>query len=58
VTRSLLGDITPEIPISYGRQYARQGGELIYVLDRVAAAGLPANPQELKALGIVLKNMA
>lgn len=57
VTRSLLGDITPEIPISYGRQYARQGGELIYVLDRVAAAGLPANPQELKALGIVLKNM-
>ncbi|MCK7504443.1 MAG: hypothetical protein MZV70_10400 [Desulfobacterales bacterium] len=57
VTRSLLGDITPEIPISYGQQYVQQGGELIYVLDRVAAEGLLANPKELKNRGIVLKNM-
>ncbi|HOX16608.1 MAG TPA: 6-phosphogluconolactonase [Smithellaceae bacterium] len=57
VTRSLLGDITSEIPISYGQQYAEQGGELIYVLDRVAAEGLLANPKELKNRGIVLKNM-
>lgn len=57
VTRSLLGDITPEIPISYGQQYAQQGGELIYVLDCVAAEGLLANPKELKNRGIVLKNM-
>lgn len=58
VTHSLLGDITPEIPISYGQQYAKQGGELIYVLDRVAAEGLLANPREIKDRGIVLKNMA
>ncbi|MDP2855319.1 MAG: glucosamine-6-phosphate deaminase [Smithellaceae bacterium] len=58
VTRSLLGDVTPEIPISHGQQYAKQGGELIYVLDRVAAGGLLANPKELKDRGIVLKNMA
>jgi glucosamine-6-phosphate deaminase len=58
VTRSLLGDVTPEIPISYGQQYAKQGGELIYVLDRVAANGLLANPKELKNRNIVLKNMA
>jgi glucosamine-6-phosphate deaminase len=57
VTRSLLGDVTPEIPISYGQQYASEGGELIYVLDRVAAEGLLVNPKELKARGIVLKNM-
>jgi glucosamine-6-phosphate deaminase len=58
ITRSLLGDVTPEIPISYGQQYAKQGGELIYVLDRVAAEGILANSRELKARGIVLKNMA
>ena len=57
VTCSLLEDITPEIPISYGQQYARQGGELIYVLDRVAAEGRLANPKGLKDRGIVLKNM-
>lgn len=57
VTRSLLGDVTPEIPISYGQQYASEGGELIYVLDRVAAEGLLVNPKELKARGLVLKNM-
>jgi glucosamine-6-phosphate deaminase len=58
VTRSLLGDVTPEIHISYGQQYAKQGGELIYVIDRVAAEGILANPRELSDRGIVLKNMA
>jgi glucosamine-6-phosphate deaminase len=58
VTRSLLGAITPEIPISYGQQYAGQGGELIYVLDRIAAEGLLVNPQQIKDRGIALKNMA
>ncbi len=57
VTRSLLSDITPEIPISYGQQYAKEGGELIYVLDHVAAQGLLANPEELNDRGIVLKNL-
>ncbi len=57
VTRSLLSDITPEIPISYGQQYAKEGGELIYVLDHVAAQGLLASPEELNDRGIVLKNL-
>lgn len=57
VTRSLLGDITPEIPISYGQRYVANGGELIYILDVVAAQGLLVNPRELKLRGIVLKNM-
>jgi len=57
VTRSLLGDITPEIPISYGQQYAKEDGELIYVLDHVAAQGLLASPEELNDRGIVLKNL-
>ncbi len=58
VTRSLLGDVTPEIPISYGQKYADKGGELIYVLDLTAAKDLLTNPTELKDKGIVLKNMA
>jgi glucosamine-6-phosphate deaminase len=50
VTRSLLMDATPEIPISYGQRYAGQ--------DRIAAEGLLAAPKELKNRGIVLKNLA
>ena len=55
VAESLLGEVTPEVPISYGRHYARNGGELIYVLDRVAAGELLANRGELKRSGIVLR---
>jgi glucosamine-6-phosphate deaminase len=54
VAESLLGEITPEVPISYGRLYARNGGELIYVLDRVAAEELLACRRELKSRGIIL----
>lgn len=57
VTRSLLGDVTPEIPISYGQIYAEKGGELIYVLDPTAAKDLLTSRTELKDKGIVLKNM-
>mgnify|MGYP001206769762 FL=1 len=56
VTRSLLENMTPEIPISYGQAYSQKGGELIYVLDRVAAQGLLENASALKTRGIVLKN--
>jgi glucosamine-6-phosphate deaminase len=44
-------------PHFYGQRYAAQGGELIYVLDRVAAEGLLAAPKELKSRGIVIKNI-
>jgi glucosamine-6-phosphate deaminase len=55
VTQSLLGDVTPEIPISYGQQYSKRGGELIYVLDRVAAEGLLANRRELKERNVAIR---
>lgn len=57
ITRSLLEDATPDIPISYGQTYAKGGGELIYVIDRVAAEGLLENPKALQIRGIVLKKM-
>ena len=55
VAESLLGAVTPDVPISYGQVYADRGGELIYVLDRVAAAELLARADTLKKKRIVLK---
>lgn len=57
VTQSLLGDVTPEIPISYGQAYAEKGGNLIYVIDRVAGRELLANQNRLKSKGVVLKDL-
>jgi glucosamine-6-phosphate deaminase len=56
VTRSLLGDVTPEVPISYGQKYAAHGGNLIYVLDKIAGRELLANKAALKAKKIVIEN--
>lgn len=52
VAESLLGDPTPDIPISYGQIYAKRGGNLFYVLDRVAARELLANSNKLEEKGI------
>jgi glucosamine-6-phosphate deaminase len=55
VAESLLGDPTPNMPISYGQIYARNGGNLIYILEKVAAKGLTANIQLLKNKGISIE---
>ncbi len=55
VARSLLGGVTPEIPISYGQTYAEKSGNLIYVIDRIAGKELLANNKRLKDKGIVIK---
>ena len=57
VTRSLLGDVTPEVPISYGQKYALNGGNLIYVLDKIAGRNLIDNKSNLKKMNIVLKDL-
>ena len=57
VTQSLLGGVTPEIPISYGQTYAEKGGDLIYVIDRVAGRELLANQSGLKSRSVVLKDL-
>lgn len=56
VTRSLLGEATPDVPISYGQTYSANGGNLIYVLDRIAGRELLANRAALKAKKIALEN--
>lgn len=54
ITRSLLQDMTPEVPISYGQQYSQNGGDLIYVLDKVAGRELVANKKALQRKKITL----
>ena len=55
VTKSLLNDPTPDIPISYGQIYSKNGGNLIYVLDKIAGRELLANKELLKKKGIEIE---
>jgi glucosamine-6-phosphate deaminase len=47
VTESLLGDVTPEVPISYGQKYAEKGGNMIYVVDKIVGRQLISNKKAL-----------
>ncbi|MFO8090490.1 MAG: hypothetical protein R6U13_11675 [Desulfatiglandaceae bacterium] len=48
IALSLLEDPTPDIPISYGRIHCRNGGEMIYIIDRSAAEELMADQHTLE----------
>ena len=45
VTESLLNDPTPEVPISYGQLYSEKGGNLIYIIDKIAAQDILAKKE-------------
>jgi glucosamine-6-phosphate deaminase len=51
VAESVLGEVTCDVPISYGQKYAARGGNLIYVLDEAAAAEVFAHRAEAEAKG-------
>jgi len=55
VAESLLEEVTPDVPISYGQVYANRGGNLIYVLDKTAARELLTRKDELKKKKIEIK---
>lgn len=57
VTRSLLDDPTSDIPISYGQPYAANGGNLVYVVDKVAGRDLLGSKDRLKQKGIALQEV-
>jgi glucosamine-6-phosphate deaminase len=57
VARSLLEGVRPEVPISYGQQYAKNGGNLVYVVDAIAGADLVASRTKLAAKGIELEDL-
>ncbi len=58
ITRSILDDPSPEIPISYGQIYAARGGDLIYVLDRIAGRELLAQKKALDKKGLKIKEIS
>lgn len=55
IAASLLGEVTTEVPISYGQIYSSKGGVLIYVIDRIAARQLLANMDALYRKNIDIK---
>ena len=52
ITKSLLNDPTPDIPISYGQIYSEKGGNLIYIIDKIAGRELLSNKNLLEQKGI------
>ena len=54
VTEAVLGEVTPDVPLSYAQRYAAEGGHLTFVLDESAASGLLARADELAARGVDL----
>lgn len=48
VAEALLGDLTPDIPISYGQKYSEKGGNLIYVVDEIVGRKLLDNKKHLR----------
>lgn len=55
ITESLLNEPTPEVPISYGQVYSSQGGNLIYIIDKIAGRELLDNKNILDQKRIELK---
>jgi glucosamine-6-phosphate deaminase len=57
VAESVLGDVTCDVPISYGQKYAAEGGNLIYVLDEAAAAEIITHRARVEAKGYEIVDM-
>ena len=54
IAASILGEVTCDVPISYGQRYAAAGGTLVYVLDEAAAAGVLAQRDAVEARGCTI----
>ena len=57
VAESLLGDITPDVPISYGRKYAKEGGNMLYVVDKIVGQPLISEKDRLNQKGIKIQSL-
>ena len=56
IAKSLLEEPDCSVPLSYGQIYVQRGGNLICVVDRVAATGLISAAGELARRGVELDN--
>jgi glucosamine-6-phosphate deaminase len=57
VAESVLGEVTSDVPISFGQRYAAGGGAMIYVLDEEAAGTLLAEADTVRARGYEIIDM-
>ena len=57
ITESLLSKVSCDVPISYGQKYAAEGGEMLYVLDEAAAAGVLDAQYALRAKGYAVEDL-
>jgi glucosamine-6-phosphate deaminase len=58
VATSLLEDPTDAVPISHGQFLAQRGGEMVYVIDRDAAAGVLEHRAAIERRGIVVEDLS
>jgi glucosamine-6-phosphate deaminase len=58
VAESLLNDPSPLVPISYGQIFSENGGDMIYVIDRAAAAHILGKSDEMKRRGIEVEDIS
>lgn len=56
ITRSLLDEVNPDVPISYGQRFANGDQNLIYVLDRIAARELLEQKDALAKKNIAVED--
>jgi len=57
VAESLLNKPTPDIPISYGQIYAQNGGNLIYVVDRIVGQRLLQSKSALRQKSVKIRDL-
>jgi len=58
IAESLLGEPTPDVPISYGQRCAENGGNLIYVVDKIVGRKLLENKSALRRKKIKIQDMS
>jgi glucosamine-6-phosphate deaminase len=58
VAESLLKDPSSLVPISYGQIFSRNGGEMIYIIDRAAAEYILGKFDELKERSIEVQDIS
>jgi glucosamine-6-phosphate deaminase len=57
IAESLLKDPSPVVPISYGQTFSENGGDMIYVIDREAAAQIIDHVDELERRNIQVEDI-
>jgi len=58
VAESLVEAPSPDVPISYGQLYAKNGGNLIYVVDKIVGGELLQHRKILEQKGIDIKDVS